>query len=292
MDSYRSMGESNASAIEGFQVAGTFYVAIEKLDSAEICYLRSYSLAKRLGKKRFQLVLIIELTDLYLQKDQFPIAMQYLLKAESMMRYSPFRYELTILYDRLCSCYRKIGDKKRMVFYQQKYIQAKNALYNETMTNNLMKIESEYIERTNKARITEQEQLLSLKDQIIERQRMLNALVGVMVSLLIMLLYVLYRSNSRKKLMAEILDSWVKERTAALESSYSMHKQVFDAKNAAVVKVFSSIGQYIATLKGLCAIGLNGNGLTSNYFRKMFILASEASDMLNKVRDLKNEYNS
>jgi tetratricopeptide (TPR) repeat protein len=276
-----------AFMIEGLQSYGRLYLYKDDLDSAETYYLKSYALARALDDKRYQLIAVCYLEDIYLQRNQVSLAALYLAEAESIMEESPFAYELIDLYSRLFSLHKKTGNKRKMAFYQEQYIELKDNIYNEVLTNNLMKIESDYLERANKARITAQEQLLVLKDQVIRWQNALNVLIGIITILLVSLLYILYRSNRQRKSANQLLDLKVKERTAALESSHLALKQSLEEEDRTVADAFMDLKNPIAAIKELCSLGLAAEDVPDvenrKYLQEIFTVTAQISLILNNI---------
>jgi tetratricopeptide (TPR) repeat protein len=242
--------------VEVLQAYGALYFRKGDLDSAEVYFLKSYSLAKQSGNKRYQLSLITSLTTIYLARDQISLALPYLSEAESLMQQSPFARELIYLYVKFFSFYKKTGDSKRTAFYQGKCIQLLDSIYSPQLTNNLMKIESDHLAMASRTKILEQEQLLALKDQVIKRQNTFNLMIGITTVLLLALLYVLHRSNRQRKSVNRVLDQKVKERTAELESNYLAFKKSFEENDITLNRTFADIKDSTSTIKELCTIGL------------------------------------
>lgn len=218
--------------------------------------------------------------------------MKYLSEAESIMKTVPFDSESMGLYYRFFSFYKKTTNKKKLVFYQERYIKLHDDILSKTLVNNLMKIESEYLERDNKGKIAEQEQLLVLQDQVIKRINVFNILVIVMTVLLALLLYVLYRSNIEKKLASQLLEQRVRERTATLEQSYLLLKQSSSAKAARLAKTLGAVKQHMATLKGLCNVGQSSvTGVSAgNHFQQLAAVTAGIGLALDNIPDKKTEY--
>jgi tetratricopeptide (TPR) repeat protein len=258
----------------------------ENLDSAEAYYLRAYSLAKKLGNERYQLVVSLDLIDIYYQWNQTSLAVPYLLEVEPIMERTSFDYEQVLLFEKFFSFYKKAGNYRKSAFYQEKYIQLVDSINNQ-LANNLMKIESEYLERKNKARIAEQEQLLALKDQKIWWQNALNILIGVITVLLMTLLYILYHSNRLKKSANRLLDLKVKERTAALESSHVALKQSLEKEDRTVTDTFMDLKNSTAAIKELCSLGLaveDATNVTSKkYLQEIWVVTGRVSLVLSNV---------
>lgn len=281
--------QSNELMIEKLHARGVFHYFNEDLDSAEADYLRSYLLAKRSNNERFQMVLAFELASTYFKRNQASQARRYLYEAALLVRKTPFKYEKLALYLQLSILSKTEGDQRKRVFHQKQFIDYYDSLYNRTMMNNLAKIEGEFQERSNKNRITEQEQLLELQDQVIRRQRILNILVVVTAVLLIMLLYILYRSNNRKRFLNQLLDQKVKERTEMLKASCLMTKRMVDAHDAGVAKILKGVKQQMATLSGLCVIGLrerNGS-LTERHLRRIALVQKNVFQALDRTQQTK-----
>lgn len=276
--------QSNGLIIEGLDARGTFYYFKGDLDSAETDYLHSYLLAKRANSERYQLMLAFELASTYIKRNQDQQARRYLYEAKSLTQKTAFKYEKLALYSQLAMLPERRGDQRKRVFHQEQYIYYYDSLYNRTMMNNVTKIESEFLERRNKNRITAQDQLLELHDQVIMRKRLLNILAAVIAALLMMLLYILYRSNNQKRFVNQLLDQKVKERTEMLEASCLMTKQMVDTHDAGVAKVLRDVKQQMATLSGLCDVGLkDGNGsLTEKHLRQIALVQKNVFEALDK----------
>lgn len=281
-------------AIEGLNVKGSFYLTKGELDSAETFFLRSYALAKDLPSERYQLVVIFKLAQICLDRNQLFNAEQYLLEAESLLQKTPFRYEVRDIYSRLSILYKRIGKRHKRILSQEKYIQYSDSIYNRTTLSNLMKVEGEFHERRNKAKIAKQEQVLALRDEVINRQLVINILVGIFAALLITLLYVLYRSNREKKFANQLLEQMVQTRTQALELSYARFKQTLGAKEAVLTKTLSIVRQHFATLSGLCVVGLRETtgSPAKQCFQQLSREAAHTFVVLDKVEDTKSLHGS
>lgn len=281
-------------AIEGLNVKGSFYLPKGDLDSAEIFFLRSFALAKDSPNERYQLVVIFNLAQVCLDRSQLFKAEQYLLEAESLLQKTPFRYEVRDIYSRLSILYKRIGNRHKRILSQEKYIQYSDSIFNRTTLSNLMKVESEFHERRNKARITQQEQVLALRDEVINRQQVVNILVSIVAALLITLLYILYRSNRQKKFTNQLLEQKVQTRTQALELSYTMFKQTLGAKEAVLTKTLSIVRQHLATLSGLCVVGLiETSGSTAEQcLQQLSREATHTLVILDQVEDTKAAHGS
>jgi hypothetical protein len=168
-----------------------------------------------------------------------------------------------------------------MALYQKKYIQLKDSVYNEKYTNNLMRVQAEYLEHENKARLAAQQQMLDLKDKIIVRQNLLNILVGMAAILLISIVFVLYQNNKQRKKANQLLDKKVAERTRELESSYNQLCKKFEEEDLTVKKTITDVRSAVATMEGLRSLSIKENANSENV--KQLELLDQTLDRLVEV---------
>lgn len=228
----------------------------EKIALAESHFLQSYDLAKAINNKRFQFDNIVNLSGIYQKSNQFQKAEKYLIEGEKLVAEASCDLEIIKLYKQFFTLYEKIGDLKKMILYQEKYIHLKDSVYNENYTNSLMRVQANYLERENKARIAYQEQLLGLKDAVIVRQNWLNILAGMAGILLILMVYVLYMSNKQRKITNQLLDRKVAERTKELELSHEQLQKRLEEEDLTIEKTMADIKSAVATMKGLNSLAL------------------------------------
>jgi hypothetical protein len=83
---------------------------------------------------------IILLAEISIKQNKAQGAEVYLEEAEKIISAgSSYNLELIKLYAILYSFYSKASNVNKMLFYQNKYIQLRDSIYNEEMMNNLMK---------------------------------------------------------------------------------------------------------------------------------------------------------
>lgn len=250
---------------------GTIAFTQEKMVTAEAHFLRSYSLAKEINDKRLQFDNVVYLSQIYQRNNQFQKAEKYLIEAEKLVNKTGYDLEVVKLYEQFFRLYEKVGSQQKMVLYQKKYIQLKDSVYNEKYTNNLMRVQAEYLEHENKTRLAAQQQMLDLKDKIIVRQNLLNVLTGIAAILLILIVCILYRNNKQRKIANQLLDQKVKERTRELESSYNQLRNRLEEEDLTVKKAMTDVRSAVATMKGLRSLAVREN-VNSESVKQMELL--------------------
>ena len=236
---------------------GVISLGLKQYDRAENDFLTSYSSSKKLNNSRFQFDNIYYLAEIYIRQNRIRKAEYFLREAEKLIRQgAPFNLEMIKIYSRFSQLYLKTKNFEKASHYQLKYIQLRDSIYNEALTTNLMKIESNYRERENIEKIAEQNEVLSLKEDIIVKQERLNVFAGMLAFMLVILVAILWKSIRQKKLMNKILDQKVIERTQELNEN--IHALMLDneERNLLVERAITEIKSSLTTIKGLSFIGL------------------------------------
>lgn len=237
---------------------GFIYYNSNNFKDAEIQFFKSYRLAKNNKNARFQLDNIDLLSQIHLKRDNIDEAIEYLKEAEELIRNgAPYNLELIKIYNRLCETYRRKDDFRKVAFYQAKYIQLKDSIYNEELTTNLMKISADYVTRENKMRIASQEQVLMLNKKVMNNQKLLNVFFGCMAVMAMLLVVLLFKSNKQKRMINKVLDEKVKQRTRQLEENQNALLRASEEKKIIIERTSLDMKSSLASIKGLCHVALH-----------------------------------
>jgi tetratricopeptide (TPR) repeat protein len=265
----------------------------QRFDEAEASFLKSYSLAIKLSDPRFQLDNIIYLLKIYISRNQIKLAESYLDKAQALITSgTPYNLEVIKVYSQLIALYAKSRNFERVAFYQDKYIALKDSIYTETLTTNLMKVEAEHLEKENKAKIDSQNKILTLNIEVIARQKFLNVFIGIIAILLVALAIILIKNNKEKRMANMMLDKKVKERTQELELNRDALQRACEARDILLHKTSADITNSLATLKGLCLVGLKDvdEPRARQYLDKMDTTADNFSVILRNLHLTRLEF--
>lgn len=224
---------------------------------AEQNFQASYSIAKKINDQRMLLDNIVYLAQVYIHASNLKLAENYLKEAEELIiQGTPYSLELIKVYNGLYNLYGNSGNFEKVAHYQRKYIQLKDSIFDQELTRNLMKVEAQYLERENYAKIDAQSRILALNKEVILRQRLLNAFMGAVAVLLVILAVVLIRSNRQKRTNNQMLERKVKERTKELELNRDKLQRSLDERDFVFEKISTVIRSALATIRGLCSLGL------------------------------------
>lgn len=251
---------------------GVVCFGLKEYHNAERYFLKSYRLAKKENDQRFQFDNIDYLTQIYLMQNRISDASYCLSKAEEIIDAgAPYNLEMIKIYTRFFQMYNRTKNYEKVALYQQKYIQLKDSVYNEEFTINLMRVEADYHERENQAKIIAQEQVLRLKEEIINGQRILNIVASVLVLIVIAFTIMLWRNYTRKRKVNIMLDEKVKARTAELELSRNVLITTITNRNILLDRAVSDVKEALTTMQGLCVTGLKdiADPIARQYMQQM-----------------------
>ncbi len=258
----------------------------QKMDKAEGHFLKSYSLAKGIDDGRLQFDNVIMLSKIYQRHGRLQETENILKEAKALLSKTSYSLEAIKLYKQFFSLYEQKGDIKNMTFYQRKYIQLKDSVYNEDFTNSLMRVQAEYLERENRTRIAAQQQMLELKNKVIVRQRWLTILAGIGAVLLIAIVYVLYKSNLQRKAANQLLDRRVEERTRELGASYAHLQKTLEENDLSFKKMLEDLNSSVATARGLSALALKEVAALGNrqHYEKLDETINHLDEVLREIK--------
>jgi tetratricopeptide (TPR) repeat protein len=289
-NAFKVAGENGAETdyflTSAYYARGFKFFCQRVYDKAEEEFLRSYSLSQTINNTRFQLDNLVFLADVCIRKYKVELAEEYLRQAERIIANdSRYKNELAEVYAQFSVLYHNTKDYKKIVFYQDKLLTLNDSIFNDEMTTNLMKVEAGYVEREHKSKIEAQNNMLALNEEIIYRQKLLNLFMGIIALLVIVLSLVLARSNKQKRLMNELLDTKVKERTQELELSRDEVQRVWQERDILMSKVANDVRGSLATLKGLCFLSLNDieHENIAEYLVKLDLTVNRLNDNLDKI---------
>ncbi len=253
---------------------GLGYIALyqQKMTNAKKYFINSYSLATKYKDIRQALDNIGQLSSLYIAENKTLLAEKYLREAEALIiNDDRYRLELASIYRQFSDLYGKRNDLPKKVHYQEKYIALKDSIFNHQVTTNLMKAESEFVERESKSRIETQNKILELNNEIIFRQRIANVSFGFVALFGIALTVILARRNKAKQFANNLLDQKVVERTLALRMNQESIQRTLEEKSMLVHKTTSELNSLIATTKGLSFLGSQEKDISrcQEYWRRL-----------------------
>jgi signal transduction histidine kinase len=258
---------------QGFSGLGIAYFGRKVLDKAEDCFLRSLKISKSQNNSLYTVSNLYQLSLVEISKGDNEKGLKYLEEALGLAENSDFVDPLMYIYKEFSDIYGKDLNYERSAYYLGKYVSLKDSIYSDELIKNLAKVQTNYAERENIKTIKEKNEILVLKEALIERQRAQSLFIAVIVLLVLGLGLVLLIANKRQQrvsadlAMAKVkieeqnsmlsvqnkeLDKRVKERTLELSKSNKMLMEVNSELDNFLYKTSHDIRGPLVTLKGLC----------------------------------------
>lgn len=215
----------------------------------------SLLIARKIGQKRFQIENLLSIANINLSKGDNESSLALLKEAELIGNKTQYSYSLIEVYKGFWKVYNQMNDFKNASTYQSKYIQLKDSIYSEELMSNLAKVQTNYAERVNLKTISEQNDIIALKDQVLGKQRTITVLAMVIALLLLGFTYFAIQSgrtySAKLKRHNEELEQKVLERTKELQKSNEKLLKAQHDLNNFLYKTSHDIRGPVATLKGL-----------------------------------------
>lgn len=255
-----------------------------RYDEAEKNFTQSYQLNTELKDGDLGLENLAYLVRINTYKSRLDKAESYLKSINNLIAAGvTYNQQILLAYLSIISMFENSGDFEKLAYYQKKYITLRDSVFDQRLTTNLMKIEAEHLERENKAKIESQNKILTLNEEIIARQKYLNIFIGIVAMLLVALATVLIRNNRQKQKLNGLLDRRVKERTRELQLNRDALHRACDERDILITKTAGRINSLLATIKGLCVLGLSDEEEPREYLKKVNTASDSIAEVLSKV---------
>lgn len=186
-------------------------------NEAEKFLTRSLMLSKKLGDTRFQLDNIAMLSSIYLRRKDLRAAKRILTDAKPFLDLAPHNLEKREIYSQFVEYSKASGDFVGEALYQRKYVSLSDSLFAQRLAINLMHLEADVQRRESNIKAQAQNEIINLKDQLINSQYYVIVVGGIALLLLIVLLRSEFRRSKVRHRANLLLDEKVREKTREFE---------------------------------------------------------------------------
>lgn len=227
------------------------------LANAELKFSDALKIAREEKDHRFQFDCLEKLTALSIASKRFSLAREYFVETERLSVNTHFNREIMRFYRQYSEFFLAENDYKNASRYQSKLINLSDSINTREARINLLRVEGEFRQAENLAKIDIQKQLLISKDEAIKWQSFFivsSSIVIVLISALSVLLYLRSRDNQRMNLK---LDELVRRRTNEMNQLLHDAQMNLNVSEGAYAKLVSRINQRIANAQALSTLYFN-----------------------------------
>ncbi len=254
-------------------------------EMAKSHFVKSYVLSTRLRLNYFSTDNALHIGIMELEQHKYDSASKYLLEAEQLSKASGYNQLLINTYARFSTLYNAINDYENAAKYQARYIQLKDSIYSEELLKNWARVQTNYEERENIKTIAEKNQILTLTQQMVQRQREVYFFVGLVAVLSILGTFMFLRysrmlSKAKQELsvMNQTLEKRVEDRTKQLQN-------VNNELDNFIYKTSHDIRGPLASLKGIANVALLElkDEKAQDYLQKLDASADKLNSILTRL---------
>jgi signal transduction histidine kinase len=264
---------------------GMSYYNNHEVGTAREHFQNSYTVSKKLGYSPLITDNLLHIGTVYIETHDYDSAAKYLFEAENLASTSGYNQLLIYTYGRLSTLYQDKKDYENAAKYQAKYIQLKDSIYSEELIKNLARVQTNYEERENIKTIAEKNEILSLTQEMVQRQREVYFFVGLVAVLSILGTFMFLRysralSKAKQELsvMNQTLEKRVEDRTKQLQN-------VNNELDNFIYKTSHDIRGPLASLKGIANVALLElkDEKAQDYLQKLDASADKLNSILTRL---------
>ncbi len=230
---------------------GESYRYRRQFSKGKSAFMKSLALAEADSHSQYRFLCLNGLAQIALDQEDLRSLGTYLSRIDKLPGREPFLMQLQLFYSMSSEYYSRKGNFEKAFTAQKKYSEIRDSINNTVVNKKITNVELKFVERENLQKIREQENAISNQKIIIQKQKIINALVGGVAILTIVLILVLFKMNRRKSQINKTLDLLVKERTLELEKNQIALSHSFNEQTIILEKVRRELNSSLATIRGI-----------------------------------------
>ena len=278
--------DSNCSSdlmLEVYKAMGVILLKQKKYTESENYFLKSLRLSQVLGLSNRCASNYYWLACVKFSETKVGEAIKYLDMSQVLAERSRFQNTLLKNYLLYTKIYIYQKDYLKAIEFQTKYNQLNSEILNGDLIGKISRIQTDYEERGNIAKIFTQSKIMALQEAAIRQQQLVNLSLGAVGCLSIGFVIVLFRNNKQKHGINRILDQLVKERTLELQSNSVQLKHAHDEQTVILHRVASDMTTTLATFRGLSnTASVDLKPEQAIYFKKAEVTVERVVNYVNK----------
>jgi tetratricopeptide (TPR) repeat protein len=233
---------------------GLHYQSLRKYQQALVHFHEALSGARLINDFRFIADSRLRIAECYAQLGKYELSIKMIKGLEGPLvrsRVNPLRLDY---YDLMANALERRGELKAAILYRRKFQALADTVNGQTIMNKVLMARVEIDEEQSRLALSQQASMISLNQQVINRQQIVIVLSISLLIVLLVLGLVLVRFYRFQKEISKDLDRRVLERTRELEYSEKLLTSNLGQQQELMEMISSKVLASIATIRGLCAI--------------------------------------
>lgn len=196
---------------------GEAYYELKKYSEAMEYFKRSFKILSESKDLWGEINLKNQIGKIYIIQKRYGDAERILLEIQKKAAEMKIKPELVVNYELLAQLDSARGNFSRAYMWKNKFISLKDELFNESKSKEIGRLEAkyEYEIKEEKIILEKEKERIASEARLKEQNQYIYTFVGV-IPLLMIIIYLLYRSRKQKHIINEKLQSMVEKRTAEL----------------------------------------------------------------------------
>ena len=260
---------------------GKAYYGLKNYDKALEYFTISNDMAKQANHTQ-----TIAYSHLYIARIQFKLkkyslSLKHLKDSEKLSEKYNLIQNQRDNYQLYSGIYQEIGNYKKALDYNNKYISLKDSIMSEGLIQNLKDIYVDFQK-------SQSDDIIAGKDNVIQRSNQFMIMLGVILILMIIILFFAYRSLTLRSRLNKKLDGMVQVKTKELSSTNIQLVKSRNELDSFLYRTSHDIRGPIATLLGLTSLAKleAKDNLMSSYLDKINITAEKLNEIISRLTNV------
>lgn len=233
---------------------GYTYFAMGNLDQAEIKLRKAADIARRAGIIELEIQSLKFLAEVKLKRGEKAESLILMDSAWNLVKDTDLKV-LKVQLNKLYSIvFQSLGEYEKSLVYFNRYSKLNEEVYGGKMALNVSKTIASFYEQNNRSTIETQQDLLLLKQQSINQERIIVVFLVVLTVLLVLLIFLFWSNISERRKVNQLLDQKVRSRTHELEESYRRLEKMSIEQQENINSLGRKMQSGMATLKGIAEV--------------------------------------
>ncbi len=226
----------------------------------------------------------------FLLQDQFSKSLYYAHLAESIASKLGAKYELRNAYQTIYKSYEGVGDYRQAFYYQEKYLQLKDSLFNESNTAKIQELEAKYESERKENELAQLNEERAVQEAIIQKQKAdIRTRNGVIAGGVLALVLAAFATNNYRQKQKIAKQEREIEYQKRVELQNQQKLLMMDAmiegqeneRRRVAKDLHDGVGSLLAALK--IQVGTLGDAEKSMMIDKTYQMAGDAYDEVRRV---------